>query len=40
VRHVFFTFENVPITVGLRREQSVKKFLQQFKSKFDPPARF
>jgi len=40
VRHVFFTFEDVPITVGLRREQSVKKFLQQFKSKFDPPARF
>ena len=40
VRHVFFTFKDVPITVGLRREQSVKKFLQQFKSKFDAPARF
>nr|WP_320050295.1 DUF4388 domain-containing protein [uncultured Desulfuromonas sp.] len=40
VRHVFFTFKNVPITVGLRREQSVKKFLQQFRSKFEVATRF
>ncbi|WP_321532427.1 DUF4388 domain-containing protein [uncultured Desulfuromonas sp.] len=40
VRHVFFTFKDVFITVGLRREQSVKKFLQQFKAKFEAPVRF
>ncbi len=40
LRHVFFTFKDVFITVGLRREQSVKKFLQQFKAKFEAPVRF
>jgi len=36
LRHLFFPFQDFCITVGLRRDQAVSHFLQQFKTKLNP----